>query len=186
MSETPAPYPAGPRPLTPEDEAVHAFADRVGQLLAGGGLPPLAGRLWGWLLVCDPPQQSAAALAQALEASRGSISGMARLLESAGLVRRLRRRGDRREYFVVEPGSISAVLESRLPVTRLWRLTAEEGLRILADKPPPVRARLQELHDVYAFMERELPALLERYQATRKARPEASHDDARGRGDRTA
>ena len=62
-------------------EAESAFVEEMGQALAGYGMTPMAGRVWGWLLICDPPEQTAAELAEALGASRGAISGTARILE---------------------------------------------------------------------------------------------------------
>lgn len=169
-----------------DPEAVlHDYADRIGRMLAMAGMPPMAGRIWGWLLVCDPPEQTAADLAHALGASRGSISGMVRLLESAGLVRRGARRGDRREYISVPPGSISAVLESRVPATVAWRRTAEEGLALLAEEPASRRSRLEELRAVYAFMERELPAMLDRFRVEWAGRIREGDDAPTGRKGRT-
>ena len=52
----------------------------MGRYLGQYGLPPMAGRMWGWLLVCDPVEQTAGQLAEALHASRGSISGTGRML----------------------------------------------------------------------------------------------------------
>jgi hypothetical protein len=149
------------------DEA--AYVERVAQMLYAGGLPRMAGRIWGWLLVCEPPQQTAGQLADELQASRGSISAMARLLENAGLISRGTKPGDRREHFSVPPNYIVGVLESRLPATIAWRELADDGLAFLADRPPASRARLSELRDLYAFMERELPALIERYRLERAA-----------------
>ncbi len=144
------------------------FVEQVAAMLAGGGLPRMAGRIWGYLLICEPVEQTAGDLADALHASRGSISGMVRLLEPAGLVRRSTRRGDRREWFSVPPGSVIAILESRHPTTVAWRRLAEHGLSLLAGRPPEVRSRLEEVRDVYAFMERELPELLARFKAERE------------------
>lgn len=144
------------------------LVEQMGQMLAAGGLPPVAGRVWAYLLICDPPQQSAADLAETLSASRGAISGAVRLLETAGLVRRSTRRGDRREYFDAPPGSIVSILNARLPVTTAWRRLADRGLVLLADRTPEQRARMQELHDVYAFMEQELPGMLDRFLERRK------------------
>ncbi|HVL54498.1 MAG TPA: MarR family transcriptional regulator [Vitreimonas sp.] len=148
-----------------EDEA--AFVESVAGLFYAGGVPRAAGRMWGWLLIADPAEQTAAALAEVLDASRGSISGSARLLESAGLVRRTTRRGDRREYFSIPPGAVLSVLQSRLPATIAWRRLTEDGLALLADAPAERRARLKELHALHVFMERELPALLDRFMADR-------------------
>lgn len=144
------------------------LVERMAQLLAGGGLPPVAGRIWAYLLICEPPQQSAADLAEQLHASRGAISGAVRILETAGLVRRTRRPRDRREYFHVPPGSIISILNARLPVTTAWRQLADEGLELLRDRPPAERARMQEVRDVYAFMEHELPSMLERFLEQRE------------------
>ena len=47
-------------------------------------MTPMAGRMWGWLLICEPPEQTAAEIAEALQASRGAISGTARILTTAG------------------------------------------------------------------------------------------------------
>ena len=144
------------------------LVERMAQLLAEAGMPRVAGRIWAYLLICEPPQQSAAELAEALHASRGAISGAVRILATAGLIRRTRRPGERREVFLVPPGSIIGTLNARLPVTTMWRQTADDGLELLRDRTPEQRARLQEVRDVYAFMETELPSMLERFVARRK------------------
>ena len=61
-------------------EGESAFVEEMGQALATYGMTPMAGRMWGWLLICEPPEQTAADLAEALQASRGAISGTARML----------------------------------------------------------------------------------------------------------
>ncbi len=53
------------------------------------GFPRMAGRILGWLLICDPPEQSAGQLAGVLQASKGSLSTMTRLLIQMGLVERV-------------------------------------------------------------------------------------------------
>jgi len=143
------------------------FVEAVGQHLAAQGLPRMAGRIWAWLLICDPPQQSAAQLAEQLQASRGSISDSARLLSSAGLISRTTRPGDRREYFSVPPGAVATLMQARLPSVVAMRRLMDAGLSLLEDRPADQRARLHEVRDVYAFFERELPAMLERFQRER-------------------
>ena len=61
-----------------------AFVSAMGQFLATYGMTPMAGRLWGYLLICDPPEQTSEEIAGALHASRGAISGTVRLLEPIG------------------------------------------------------------------------------------------------------
>ena len=63
----------------------------------------MTGRVLGWLLVCDPVEQTAAQLAEALEASAGSISGATGMLVRAGLVDRMHIRGERADRFRLRP-----------------------------------------------------------------------------------
>jgi DNA-binding transcriptional regulator GbsR (MarR family) len=125
-------------------------------------MPPMAGRMWAYLAICEPPERTAAEIAERLRASRGSVSGMARLLEHIGLVRRGTRPGDRREYFSVPPSATHRLVERGAQQMRASREIAEAGLALIADRPIESQARLRDLRDVYAFFEREWPALLER------------------------
>jgi hypothetical protein len=144
-----------------EDEA--AFVEAMGQYMGAYGLTPVAGRLWAWLLVCEPPDQTAAQLADALQASRGAISGAAAFLTTAGMIRRTRRRGDRREFFSAPPGTFNAILASAgLAYARLAGILAA-GMAATADRKPASRARLEEVHDAAVFINTEFPALIDRY-----------------------
>jgi DNA-binding transcriptional regulator GbsR (MarR family) len=144
-----------------------AFVEEMGRTLAGYGMTPMAGRMWGWLLICEPPEQTAAEIADALQASRGAISGTARILASAGMIRRSTRRGDRREYFSAPPETFDSFLANAGRIYRQFREMAERGLTAMADRPPESRARLQELRDVFAFVEQEVPAVVDRFLSAR-------------------
>jgi DNA-binding transcriptional regulator GbsR (MarR family) len=150
--------------VTP-DEAT--FVEEMGQFLGSSGMTPMAGRMWAWLLICEPGEQTASDLATELHASRGAISGTARLLAAAGMIRRTSRRGDRREYFTAPPGALQSLLAGAGASFRRFREITEDGLAVLADRPSAMSARLQEIHDAYAFFEREYPALIERYLSER-------------------
>ena len=104
------------------------FVEEMGQFLGSSGMTPMAGRMWAWLLICDPLEQTASDLATELHASRGAISGTARLLESAGMIRRARRRGDRREYFTAPAGALEALLAGAGSMYGRFRAITEDGL----------------------------------------------------------
>ncbi len=152
--------------MTPGEEA---FVEEMGHFLGTSGMTPMAGRMWAWLLICDPLEQTASDLATELHASRGAISGTARLLESAGMIRRGRRRGDRSEYFTAPAGALEALLTDAGSTYGRIRAITEIGLAVLADRPPSASARLREVHDAYTFFEREYPALIARYLRERAA-----------------
>ncbi|GIH67164.1 hypothetical protein [Microbispora siamensis] len=50
-------------------------------------VPPIAGRVLAWLMICDPPEQSAGQIAEAIGASRASVAGLAafRDMTAAGM-----------------------------------------------------------------------------------------------------
>jgi DNA-binding transcriptional regulator GbsR (MarR family) len=144
-------------------EQQQAFVEEMGQALASYGMTPMAGRMWGWLLICEPVEQTAGDLAEALQASRGAISGTARILASAGMIRRTRRGGDRREFFSAPPETFDQFLDNAGQIYRQFRGIAERGLEAIEDRPPLVRARLEEFRDLFAFMEQEVPAVVDRF-----------------------
>ena len=145
------------------------FVEEMGQFLGSMGMTPMAGRMWGYLLICDPPEQTAAQIAEALHASRGAISGTARLLAGPGLVRRTTRPGDRREYFSAPPEGLDSMLASAGAIYRQMREIAERGLAATAARPPAARARLQEFHDVMTFVEQEVPRVVGEFLRGRAA-----------------
>jgi hypothetical protein len=145
------------------------FVEEMGQFLSSLGMTPMAGRMWGWLLICDPAEQTAADISEALGASRGAISGTARLLATSGLIKRTTRRGDRKEYFSAPPEGLDSLLGSAAGIYRHMRAIAERGLAAIADRPAASKARLQEFHDVMAFVEIEVPSVISKFLAKREA-----------------
>jgi DNA-binding transcriptional regulator GbsR (MarR family) len=87
---------------------------------------------------------------------------MARLLEQLGLIRRRTRPGDRREYFSIPPDALHRIMDTAVVQLRQTRELAEAGLALIADRAPESQARLRDIRDLYAFFEREWPAILER------------------------
>ena len=144
------------------------FIEDVGILYGEMGFPRMAGRVFGWLLVCDPPYQSAEQLATIVEASKGSISSMTRLLIQMGMVERIGIPGRRDTYYRIRSGSWSELMKNHLANLTALRKLAERGLDLMADRAHESRQRLQALRDFHAFLEREIPSLLDRYEQGRK------------------
>jgi DNA-binding transcriptional regulator GbsR (MarR family) len=145
------------------------FIEEVGLIFESVGLPRMAGRIFGCLLISDPPYQSSGALAAELQASKGSISTMTRLLVQIGLIERVSRPADRRDYFQIKPNAWYQVSQQRLAQISAFRQLAERGLSLLQDASPYQRRRLQEMHDIHVFWERELPILNQRWEQEQQA-----------------
>lgn len=158
--------------LQPTDHQLQQkhFVEDVGLLFEGVGLPRMAGRIFGWLLLSDPPHQSPAELVTQLEASKASISTMTRLLLQIGLIERVRLPGHRRDYFRIKPNAWSELTDQRVAQTIAFRQLAERGLELLDGAAPSLRQRLEEMRDLHAFFEQELPLLMQRWEHYRAHR----------------
>lgn len=155
-----------PGPVTSE-AGVSAFVEEVGLFFEAGGLPRAAGRMLGWLLVCEPQHQSADDLARALSASSGGISQSARLLVQAGYIERVGISGDRRAYYRIREHAWTRILDEQLAMMTRLREIAEHGLRLLDAHSAQRRERLTEMREVFSFLESEMPVLVRRYHEAR-------------------
>src|SRR6185437_13766721 len=78
------------------------FIEEVGMAAEADGLPRIAGRLFGHLLL-SPGPCTLDEIADALNVSKGSVSTDARLLQRHGWLRRTSRAGDRKDYYEMAP-----------------------------------------------------------------------------------
>jgi DNA-binding MarR family transcriptional regulator len=131
------------------------------------GLTPMTGRVFAWLLVCDPPEQTAAELAEELDASKGSISGATGVLVRGGLVDRLRVRGERADRFRLRPSALDEQVREQGATEA--RVLIAQGLAALAGEPDARRARLEELDAFYAWWQARSESLYEEWQAHKRA-----------------
>ncbi len=146
------------------------FIEEVGLLFEQTGLPRMAGRILGWLLIADPPHQTTSDLTEALLASKASISTVTRLLIRIGLIERASLPGERRDYFRIRSGAWHQHFKESLAQTTATRQLAERGLELLEGEAHMNRQWLEEMRDMYAFFEREFPALMERWEQEHKLR----------------
>ena len=146
------------------------YIEDYGMFAAAYGLPRMAGKILGWLIVCSPPHQTAEEIEEALGASKGTVSTMTRLLMHTGLIEKVGVPGRRRAHFRVKEDVWAEVISDELNRMRQVRELAERGLGLLAETPPENQKRLQDMHEMFAFAEREWPAVLERFYRERLQR----------------
>jgi len=138
------------------------FIEDIGLYFEQMGLPRMAGRILGVLLISDPPSQSITDLGDRLHASKGSISIMARLLMERGLIERVASPIPRRDYYRFKPGGWSIYMRQWLGLMSGLHQITERGLALMVDKPDPLKERLQEAHDLFSNIEQEFPSILQK------------------------
>ena len=144
------------------------FLEEMGALFERLGNGRMTGRVWGYLLIVDAEQVSAAELADALDASPSAISTATRVLISLGLVDRIRLAGQRRDHFTIHHGAILNLVRRRVDALKIGQDMAERALDRFGDRDI-ARPHLQELYDVYSWFAAEHSASVERFLAERAA-----------------
>ncbi len=150
------------------------FIGETGLVFESLHLPRIAGQIFGALLLAPPEGYTANDLIEMLQISKGSVSGMTRLLMHYGMVSRVSVPGDRRDRFVIKPGASAEMMIGRMELLGQLQTLAIQGLELLGPDGDP--GPLREIRDLYAFLQRELPRLLERWERERFA------DGARANG----
>ena len=102
---------------------------------------------------------------------------MTRLLIQIGLIERISLPGQRRDYLRIKSNSWNELFTRRMFMVSSFRQVAERGLALLSDHGQPQRERLEEMRDLYAFFEREVPMLLARWERERRLRS-TDHENA--------
>lgn len=138
------------------------FADEVGVVMSGMGLPAAFGKLMGWLLICDPPQQTSSQLASALGLSKGSVSTGMRALVQLGMVRRVPASGRGYAYEMLPDALVRTVDARRLYL--MIRDVMQKGIDVLGgDETLPRAQRLRVNRDFYAFVAERIPRLFDEF-----------------------
>ena len=136
-----------------------AFVERVGRWWEATTGSRTAGRILGWLMICEPAHQSSADLMEALHTSAGSISTQIRVLETIGLVERVTFPGDRATYFQLLPHAWIELMENEQQRIVGLAAMARDALDVAPAERPD---RVTDLVRITEFFVAEWPALMER------------------------
>ena len=144
-------------------ESVQSFVERMGLMMESEGLPRIAGRIFGFLLVHEGAY-SLDELAERLQVSKASVSTNARLLEQFGLVERTSAPGDRRDFYQMGADAWERMLRS---AQRKWeevRQALTEAEAALPEEMDVGRSRLIRAEQFYLLMIDGVDRILERWQ----------------------
>ena len=146
-------------------DAERSFIEEVGVVFEQTGIPRMAGRLFGWLLISDPPYQSPGELAEVLQASKGSISTSIRLLQQMGFIERHVIPGSRHDNFRLPENAVKMLIRHGLEQEiKMFRGLADQGLDLVNALPAKRKAWLKEMQSRYTYLEKTFPALMEKYE----------------------
>ena len=147
-----------------DKQEILKFADRWGQYTAQRhGVPPVMGRVIGYLSVCDPMEQSINDIADTLLTSRSAVNNALKLLETQKLIKRTRPAGTRADLISMHPISLESGFDPE--EYRELAALAREGLELLKDASPERREALEAAVSLGDFLGERLPQLYEEWEA---------------------
>ena len=133
------------------------FVERVGRWWEAAG-SRTAGRILGWLMICDPPYRSAAQLVTELGVSAGSVSTQIRPLDNVGFIDKVTFPGDRATYYQLKPDVWAEIMSRETEYVKTLRDIAEAGTHVLPKERPE---RVTGLGLVTDFLLERWPAVLD-------------------------
>ena len=126
------------------------FVARMGESTEQDGFPKIAGLLFGYLLLSEQPC-SIQELASALGVSKASVSTDARRWLEHGVLERVPRENDRRDYYQIAPDFFRKLMQYRL---ERWQNAhgAVTDARARLELSPTVAQRLAYMDAVNHFV----------------------------------
>ena len=146
------------------DEKTQAFVDRMGMFYEHWGMTRTFGQLQGLLMVADGPV-SLDELSQRLHVSKAAVSNTVRLYRELGFLRRIKRPGDRRDYYEMAPNSLETATEKKMAIFRQMVTIANEGIAAVNDPEHPAHDRLVETRAFYEYIAQAFVAMLDDWRA---------------------
>jgi len=133
---------------TSRNAVVEEFVERLGLIAESDGLPRIAGRIMG-LMIIDGGPLSFAELAGKLAVSRASISTNTRFLEHLGVIERVAQRGERQDYFQLATAPYVRLLQGSVDRAAKAHGVVADARDQLSVKDEGARRRLDELGAFY-------------------------------------
>lgn len=148
--------------------------ESVGQSLELDGIPRMPARVFAFVLTGNQETYSARDLAEGLEVSPAAVSGAVRYLTDTRLLVRERAPRTRGDLYRLAAGDVWAtIMRARLPLGEQVLAGIDEAIGILEEQPVEEVGRgldrLRETRDFFAFVQKDLAGMLDRWVEWREA-----------------
>jgi len=153
-----------------DNDKVHQYLEEMALSFEEKGFPRMAGRVLAWLMIAEPGHQSMPEIVDALDASKSSISTATRVLINFDLIEKIGLRGERKDYYRLKPKLWRDSVKLAVKKMADFKNIAARSLAILGDVNVN-KESLQEMHDVYAFLEEQMPLILDAWEKQQNKKP---------------
>ena len=135
-----------------------AFVEAFGRFYEAFGAARTAGRMLGWLMICEPPEKTAAELVDELGVSTGSVSTVTRALTSVQLLERTTFPGKRAAYYRLRDHAWVQAMDARMAGIKELQQLAHMARSVSGETRPD---RIEDLVTVTDFFLERWPQLMD-------------------------
>jgi DNA-binding transcriptional regulator GbsR (MarR family) len=149
------------------DRDWRVMSERLTRMLEEVGFPHTVARVYTALTLAEGVGLSTGELVDELEVSKASVSTATQFLVGTELVERYRVRGSREAHYRILKGVWGTILAKKFAAIGFIRQTVEQAMSL--DPSAEARERLEEMHSVYAFFEKEFEEVQQRWNERNSA-----------------
>jgi len=136
-------------------------------LFEQSGMTRMAGRIFGYLLICDRDAVSFDQIRHVLQASKGSISTNLKQLQQTGLIEQTTYPGDRKTYYRASRVQIGDITASRLNLMEKFAELFSKA-RELKSRDDDVSEWLRETAVFYNWMEQKMEEMMAEWETEKE------------------
>jgi DNA-binding transcriptional regulator GbsR (MarR family) len=137
--------------------------EESGLLFEQTGMTRMAGRIFGYLLICDEDAVSFDQIRKTLQASKGSISTNLKQLVNTSLIEQTTVPGDRKTYYRASRVHIGEIMSSRLNLMEKFVNLFSQASE-LKTREDDVSEWLYETACFYEWMEDRMEEMMDRWE----------------------
>lgn len=160
-----------------DEEAVSRFVERFAAEMTEAGMQRTASRVFTALLSSDDASLTSAELSERLSISPAAVSGAIRYLSQVGMVSRERDPGSRRDRYRFHNQLWYTTFTQRDSVLSRWEDALRVGVETLGPDTP-AGARVAETLEFFAFLQKELLSLMDRWRVHQETLHPSEPDEA--------
>lgn len=134
--------------------------------------PRIAGKIFGYLLICNPPEQTQQQIAESLNIAKGSASTIIKLLVQTQILEEFTKPNIRPKYYRIREEGWEKLFLTKLQNLSIVRNLLGEGRTLLNKKPNELVKRIDDLDNLYGFFEKELPNLISKWNKLKNNKKE--------------
>ncbi len=142
--------------------------ERIGVFFEKSGMPPVASRIIGLLMLAEPPYKTFEEIVETVNASKSSVSNAIKFLQQEELIDYITFPGDRKRYFQLNTHSWLELLKKRIKGIGEFREVLRETVEIRSDKYADFNQTLLEIRELYGEFQNEVMNIIERWERRRK------------------